>query len=99
MHLESGMEELKRRLEVLIGAKPEAPRDESERRFRETEAQRLARRERVSSAGGKLLSSAFEFLQSMLPEPATPSADDGVSKYLHDCFEDCVTKDDSGNLR
>ena len=96
VHLESGVEELKRRLEVLIGAKPEAPRDESERRFRETEAERLARRERVSSAGGKLLSSAFEFLRSMLPEPATPDEDDGVTKYLHDCFEDCVTKDDSG---
>jgi ERCC4-related helicase len=40
--LQSGMEELRRRLEVLLGARQEAPRDESQRHEREGEAARLA---------------------------------------------------------
>ena len=71
--LEGGMEELRRRLEVLLGARPEAPRDESLRR--ETEwppsappAQRLA------LTGGQLLSAAFQFLGELLPAPSASSA-------------------------
>jgi hypothetical protein len=43
--LESGMEELRRRLEVLLGARHEAPRDESLRRETEFAA---ARREKLA---------------------------------------------------
>jgi len=65
--LASGIEELKRRLEILLGARPEAPLDESERRRREEEAERLRRRSRVAEAGGQLLSAAFAFLGEMIP--------------------------------
>lgn len=57
--LVGGMEELRRRLEVLLGAHPEAPRDESLRR--DTEAD-TARRKRLALTGGQLLSAAFQFL-------------------------------------
>ena len=54
------MEELKRRLEVLLGAKPEAPVDETQKADQEREAELLARRDRVAAAGGELLGAAFQ---------------------------------------
>src|SRR5229473_6127855 len=48
--LHSGIEELKRRLEVLLGAKPEAPVDESEKARQEAVWQQKAQRERISVA-------------------------------------------------
>ena len=68
--LVSGMDELKSRLEILLGARPEAPLDVSERTKRREEAERLARKERVALAGGQLLTAAFGFLGEMLPRPA-----------------------------
>jgi hypothetical protein len=49
---ESGIEELQRRLEVLLGAKAHAAIDESEKQRQQQEAERLARRSRVAEAGG-----------------------------------------------
>ncbi len=48
--LQCGMEELRRRLEVLLGARPEAPCDESVRRDREAEAARSVELERAAAA-------------------------------------------------
>ena len=52
--LASGMEELKQRLEVLLGAKPHGAVDETEKQRQQEEAERLARRSRVAEAGGQL---------------------------------------------
>jgi hypothetical protein len=50
--LQSGMEELRRRLEILLGARPEAPRDESMRIARESEAAAVAQAEQVRIPAG-----------------------------------------------
>ncbi|RZB32414.1 MAG: hypothetical protein SRB2_04419 [Desulfobacteraceae bacterium Eth-SRB2] len=63
--LSSGMEELKRRLEVLLGTKPDAPPDESLRKQVEKETEILARKERVANAGGQLIGAAFAFIDEM----------------------------------
>src|SRR5207247_2008674 len=55
--LQSGMEELKRRLEVLLGAKPEAPVDESAKAGQEKVAREQGQHERIAVAAGTLLSS------------------------------------------
>ncbi len=68
--LGGGIEELRRRLEVLLGARPEAPPDESARRESELATtrnadngtERQARREKIAAAGGQLLNAAFNFL-------------------------------------
>src|SRR5207244_1714425 len=65
--LQSGMEELKRRLEVLLGAKPEAPVDESAKAGQEKAAREQAQRERIAAAGGELPTSPFEFLGEVVP--------------------------------
>src|SRR6266571_4454307 len=65
--LASGMEELKQRLEVLLGAKPHGAVDETEKQRQQQEADRLARRSRVAEAGGQLVAAAFTFLGEMIP--------------------------------
>src|SRR5207244_3242041 len=65
--LAGGIEELRKRLEVLLGARPEAPSDmslrrESELAVAQAAAERSARRERLAVSGGHLLSSAVQFL-------------------------------------
>jgi superfamily II DNA/RNA helicase len=73
VQLVSGMDELKRRLEVLLGAKPEGERDIS--RLRSVEAGIAAaaeRKARVAEAGGQLLTAAFGFLGELMPAAAPP---------------------------
>ena len=67
--LASGMQELKNRLEVLLGARPDAAVDESEKRRAAEETEKVARQERLSAAGGQLLAAAFQFMGEMAPPP------------------------------
>jgi len=76
--LVSGAEELKRRLEVLPGRRPDAPLDESLARERELRATDLAERRRLAAAGGELLSSAFSSSARSCP-PRPTSASQGVA--------------------
>ena len=73
--LAGGMDELKRRLEILLGAKPEAPVDESERAQRLQQTQDGDRRQRIAEAGGQLVAAAVRLLGELLPPPGdTPIA-------------------------
>jgi SNF2 family DNA or RNA helicase len=99
VELASGVEELKRRLEVLLGAKAHTPTDETEKQRQQQEAEQLARRARVAEAGGQLLAAAFTFLSEMIPrrEPtngATRMASDFKTR-LHECLE----RDEQGRPR
>ncbi|MEP0841292.1 MAG: DEAD/DEAH box helicase, partial [Phycisphaerae bacterium] len=71
--LAGGIDALKRKLEVLLGARPSAPVDESRKAREARQAERLARQERVAAAGGRLLNAAFAFLSEMVPAPAEPA--------------------------
>jgi hypothetical protein len=88
VQLASGMEELKRRLEMLLGAKPEAPPDMSVRERAEA-AVLVQRRERVAEAGGQLLAAAFSFLGEILPASAAPAPDAvaAIKAGLRQCVE------------
>jgi superfamily II DNA/RNA helicase len=100
--LASGMDELKRRLEVLLGAKPEALVDESQQRRQTEEARRLARQEnqeRLAAAGGQLLSAAFGLLGELLPQPADSKAHDAVVEKFQLKLAECVETDDQGRSR
>jgi superfamily II DNA or RNA helicase len=93
--LVSGAAELRSRLEVLLGAKAEAPVDESQKRLEEAAARRAAGadlpvRERVATAGGAFLGAVFQFLgalapQGQTPEPATSHVDN-IRKSLGECM-------------
>ncbi len=100
--LHSGMEELKSRLEQLIGAQSEAPADESQRRHEVQQVANLEaeRRERVSAAGGELLGAAFKFLGELIASqgPATPAQPQMVTEITSGLSQ-CVEEDASGKQR
>ena len=97
--LVSGMEELRRRLEVLLGAKPEAPVDESELARQAAEAERLARREKVAAAGGQLLSAAFAFLGDLLPAQAETDESRRTAALMKQRLAECMETDEQGQLK
>lgn len=95
--LTSNVEELRGRLEVLIGARPEAAATsrESTRRERETEV----RRERIATAGGALVGAAFTFLSELLPaEDARPGAE-ALTDLVRQQLGECLEEDSSGRPR
>ena len=99
--LASGMEELKSRLEVLLGARPEAPVDETVKQKEEaaTQALSIAHRERVAAAGGELLGAAFKFLGELVSQhEATPPPESLVAN-LRAGLSACVESDPSGKPR
>lgn len=100
--LSSGMEELKSRLEVLLGARPEAPIDESARQAAEesTRTREESHRDRVAAAGGELLGAAFKFLGELVSQngaAAAPSA--GLVDDLRAGLGACVEEDPGGKPR
>jgi hypothetical protein len=97
--LASGMEELKRRLEILLGAKPDAALDESRKAETEREAERLLLKERVASAGGQLLGAAFAFIGEMLPKKEETEETFQMAESLKSRLSDCLEKDDKGQLK
>jgi SNF2 family DNA or RNA helicase len=98
--LESGMEELRLRLEVLLGARPESPLNESLRRETEVVA---ARREKLAVTGGQLLNAAFQFLGELLPAPpaseASTAANSALAATLKQSLTGLVDQDDHGRPR
>jgi hypothetical protein len=95
----TGIEELKRRLEILLGEKPDAAEDESMREQVEKEAEVLARKEKVAAAGGQLVGAAFAFIGEMF---AAKEEDEEVAE-LTGAFKaklsDCMEKTDDGTLK
>jgi hypothetical protein len=96
----SGVEELRRRLEVLLGAKPEAPVDVTKREDVQQQAEQLvARRDRVAAAGGEMLGAVFSFLGELVSqEHAQPPAEPLVAE-VRDRLSECVEEDSEGRQR
>jgi CRISPR/Cas system-associated endonuclease Cas1 len=97
--LASGMEELKQRLEVLLGAKTHGAVDETEKQRQQQEAERLARRARVAEAGGQLLTAAFTFLSEMIPQREPTNGAARMTRELKDRLNECLERDDRGRPR
>jgi len=100
--LATGMEELKSRLEVLLGARPEAPIDETVKQASQEAAREetVEHRQRVSAAGGELLGAAFKFLGELVAQqtPAAPPPESLVAN-LRQGLGACVEDDPSGKPR
>ncbi len=98
--LVSGAEELRGRLEILLGAKPQAPLDISRQADALADNERLAHRERVAAAGGELLGAVFRFLGELVDQQASaaPPAADAVTEMERRLAE-CVEEDGQGRQR
>jgi hypothetical protein len=97
--LASGMDELKRRLEVLLGARPDGAIDESQRAEVEREAERLARKEKIASAGGQLLGAAFAFIGEMFPQREEKDQTLQLTETFKKRLSECLDKDEDGRLK
>jgi len=97
--LSSGMDELKKRLEILLGKKPDAPTDESLKEQMEKEAAQLAHKERVASAGGQLLGAAFGFIGEMFSETEETEKALHLSEVFKERLSECLEKREDGKLK
>ena len=97
--LTSGIEDLKKRLEVLLGASADAAVDESEKQRHQQEAERLARRSRVAEAGGQLVAAAFAFLGEMIPQRQPTNGAEQKASEFKACFAECLERDEQGRPR
>jgi hypothetical protein len=98
--LASGIEELKGRLEVLLGARPEAPPDQSMRPAREPDASASgSQRDRVAAAGGELLGAAFKLLGELVSPESSPQPADSLVATVRSGLEACVEEDGAGKPR
>lgn len=103
----TGGDDLRNRLEVLLGAKPAAELDVSQKReeTKQVAAQDVQRRERVAAAGGELLGAVFQFLGELVKPaepaekvepPATPSP---AVLAIRQRLDECVEADPNGRPR
>lgn len=95
----TGMEELKRRLEVLLGEKPDAAEDESMREQVAMEAEALARKEKIAAAGGKLVGAAFSFIGEMFAAEEDSDEMARLAGAFKGKLSDCLEKAEDGSLK
>jgi len=97
VELRSGMDELKRRLERLLGEKPATPVDVSQQRKVEDETRAIAaRREKVAAAGGELLGAAMHLVGELIGGDAP---DARAVEQVRTGLSDCVERDPDGRLQ
>jgi hypothetical protein len=91
------MEELRRRLERLLGKKPAAPIDQSQQRAVAAEMEQIAaaRRDKVAAAGGELLGAAIKLLGELVDTDSGPPSPQAVEQ-LRDGLIHCTDRDPAG---
>ncbi len=97
--LSAGMEELKRRLEILLGARPDAAEDESMKAQVEQEARQLAQKQKIAVAGGQLIGAAFAFIGEMLSTREASEQIDGLTGIFREKLGQCLEKAEDGSLK
>jgi len=100
--LSSGLEELKRRLEVLLGATPQAPEDQDSLQQQAQEKQRIEQQTRIANAGGQLLGAAFQFINEMLPANGIAETDQRsrqMASVLEQRLDDCLQTTADGQIQ
>ena len=91
--LQSGIEELKRRLEVLLGNPEDAEIDASMQNKVDNEI--VEKQEKFADAGGKLLTSAFEFLGAAVANNANSESNKMANSIFNE-FANSAEKQDNG---
>jgi superfamily II DNA or RNA helicase len=95
--ISSGMEELKRRLELLLGHPQTAPIDVSRKLEVENQTEHIhARRERIAAASGQLLGAAFELLGEIVSDGNRPEPDPAAIDRIRAGLAGCTQRDEAG---
>jgi superfamily II DNA or RNA helicase len=97
VQLKSGIEELRRRLERLLGEQKEAPIDRSCEAQVAAEAARLVeRREKVAAAGGQLVGAALQLVGELIADQGRPTPDPQTVDRLRAGLADSIERDEAG---
>ena len=94
----TGLEELKRRMEILLGARPEAAEDESMKAEAEKTAAALAQKKRVALAGGQLMGAAFAFIGEMFADQAASDGMEQLAGVFKTKLNECMERTEDGRL-
>lgn len=93
----SGMEDLKKRLEVILDPRSAAAVDKSQQRRVEAEAQRLGEhREKVSAASGQLIAAALTLAGELITADNQAGIDEPTVSALTARLSQCVNQDAEG---
>ncbi|MEO8270584.1 MAG: helicase-related protein, partial [Aureliella sp.] len=93
----SGIGDLRRRLEKILQPKLLPPVDESQQRQVEDQAAAIAeRRQRVSAAGGQLLSAALQMAGELVTGSNTAPPNAEKVDQLTNSLSDCIERDEAG---
>jgi SNF2-related domain/Helicase conserved C-terminal domain len=95
--LRSGIDELKKRLEKLLGNSPAAPIDVSEQRRAESEARQVVQRDRVAAASGQLLGAALQLVGELVNPHQTPDAT--MVDLVRNGLDQCIDRNSEGRLQ
>jgi superfamily II DNA or RNA helicase len=95
----SNSDDLKARLEILLGAKPEANIDKTEEAKAREAAVVQERRSRVAMAGGALLGAAFQFLGELVGGETNGAPAESVVRDMRARLDQCVEDDGEGRPR
>jgi SNF2 family DNA or RNA helicase len=100
VEMRGSTEELRARLEVLLGTKEAAPLESSPPQSDATESEQDHRR-RVSEAGGQLLGAVFNFLDQLVTSNGATAAapPEPMVRELRSRLESCVEEDADGRPR
>ncbi|MFH0998408.1 MAG: DEAD/DEAH box helicase [Pseudomonadota bacterium] len=98
VNMTTGIEELKRRLEILLGAKPDAAEDESMKAQVERQAAVLVKKEKMAAAGGQLVGAAFAFIGEMFSSSDETEKIVSLTDTFRSKLNECMEKNDDGSL-
>ena len=100
VRLESGLQELKNRLEVLLGSRPEAPVHEVQRERVEESVQSdlEARRERIGAAGGEMFSAVIKLLGELASNGSDAPPPEAFVTSVRSSLEACVEGEERPRL-
>ena len=98
VNMASGAEELKRRLEILLGRPEDAPLDMSELERQKQQAEKVARKEKVAAAAGELFASAFNLLGQIMPQQPDDERLEQKKEAIKTHLQDCLETNDQGQI-
>ncbi|MBN2376876.1 MAG: DEAD/DEAH box helicase [Sedimentisphaerales bacterium] len=98
VNMASGAEELKRRLEILLGRPEDAPLDMSELERQKQQAEKVARKEKVAAAAGELFASAFNLLGQIMPQQPDDGRLEQKKEAIKTHLQDCLETDAQGQI-
>jgi len=94
----SGAEELKRKLEILLGRPEDAPLDISELEKQKQQAEKVARKEKVATAAGELFTSAFNLLGEIMPQQSDEQALEQKKEAIRMNLQECLETNEQGHI-